>query len=88
MHHTFIYNYISENKFIRVASLRNRLLTAPEIQAQLNATRSTDVSTPTFQRRLCDDGLKGIIAAKKPLLRVINRKKRHASVKKTQKLDI
>ena len=62
----------SENKFIRVTSLRNRRLTAPEIQAQLNATRSTDVSTSTVQRRLRDAGLKGRIAAKKPLLRIIN----------------
>ena len=46
--------------------------------------RSTDVSTSTVQRRLRDAGLKGIIAAKKPLLRVINRKKRHASVKNTE----
>ena len=72
----------SDNKFIRVTSLRNRRLTAPEIQAQLNATRSTDVSTSTVQRRLRDAGLKGRIAAKKPLLRVINRKKRLAWAKK------
>ena len=74
----------SDNKFIRVTSLRNRRLTAPEIQAQLNATRSTDVSTSTVQRRLRDAGLKGRIAAKKPLLRVINRKKRLAWAKNTE----
>ena len=57
-------------------------LTSPEIQAQLNSTRSTDVSTSTVQRRFRDAGLKGRIAAKKPLLRVINRKKRLAWAKK------
>ena len=66
-------------KFIRVTSLQSRRLTAREIQAQLNATRSyTDVSRFTVQRRLTNAGQKGRIAANKPLLRVINRKKRLA----------
>ncbi|MBN3271930.1 AFF4 protein, partial [Polyodon spathula] len=64
-----------------VTSLRNRRLTAPEIQAQLNATRSTDVSTSTVQRRLHEAGLTGRIAANKPLLRVQNKRKRLAWAK-------
>ncbi|KAJ8389837.1 hypothetical protein AAFF_G00113060 [Aldrovandia affinis] len=53
----------SENKFIRVTSLRNQRLTAPEIQAQLNASRSKDVSTSTVRRRL--RVARRILAAKK-----------------------
>ncbi|MBN3288591.1 TCB1 transposase, partial [Polyodon spathula] len=64
----------SENKLIRVKSLQNRRLTVPEIQAQLKATRRTDVSTSTAQRRLREAGLTGRIAAKKPLLRVQNKR--------------
>ncbi|MBN3281274.1 BIG1 protein, partial [Polyodon spathula] len=62
-------NSESDNRLIRVTSLRNRRLTAPEIKAQLNASRSTDVSTSTVQRRLREAGLTGRIAAKKLLLK-------------------
>ncbi|KAL7850445.1 hypothetical protein SRHO_G00197940 [Serrasalmus rhombeus] len=47
----------SENKFIRVTYEQNGDLTAPQIQAQLNATRKTEVSISTIQRRLREAGL-------------------------------
>lgn len=65
-----------EDKFICVESKRNRTRTAPEIREQLNSTRETQVSVSTVQRRLRDYGLKGCIAAKKPLLRKQNKVKR------------
>ena len=65
-----------ENKYIRVSSLINRCLTAPEIAASLNSTRQTPVCTDTVRRRLRSVGLMGRVAKKKPLLRYANRKKR------------
>ncbi|MDF4304952.1 helix-turn-helix domain-containing protein, partial [Vibrio parahaemolyticus] len=58
----------AEDKFIRVTSLRNRQKTAPEIRAQLNSTRSNNVSVETVRRRLRESGLKARVAARKPLL--------------------
>jgi hypothetical protein len=63
----------AEDKFIRVP--------ASEIAAQLNASQSSSNrhnSTSTVQRRLCESCL----AAKKPLLKDINKKKRLAWAKK------
>ena len=65
-----------EDKYIRVSSLMNRRLTAPEIAASLNSTRQTPVCTDTVRRRLRSVGLMGRVAKKKPLLRSANRKKR------------
>ena len=75
----------AEDKFIRVTSLRNRQLTAPQIRAHINALQSSSsrhISTSTVQRRLRESGLHGGIAAKKPLLRMNNKKKRLAWAKK------
>ncbi|KAL1261386.1 hypothetical protein QQF64_006651 [Cirrhinus molitorella] len=50
----------AEDKFIRVTSLRNRKLTAPQIRAQIIATQSScsrHISTSTVQRRLRKSGL-------------------------------
>lgn len=47
----------SENNFIQLACEQNEDLTASEIQAQLNANRTTDVSVSTVQRRLWEAGL-------------------------------
>lgn len=60
----------SDVKFIRVTSLRNCKLTAPQIRDHLNASQSTSnthISTSTAQRRRYESGLYGQIAAKKPL---------------------
>ncbi|CAJ0940501.1 unnamed protein product [Ranitomeya imitator] len=69
----------SEDKFIRVTSLRNHRLTAAQIRDQVNATQSSSTrhtSTTTVKRRLCAAGLYGKIAARKPLLRTGNKQKR------------
>ena len=42
--------------------------TATEKDAQINASQS-NISTSTVQRRLCESGLHGQIAAKKSLLK-------------------
>ena len=44
-----------EDKYIRVSSLRNRLLTSHQLVASLNSTRKTPVSTSTVKRRLRDE---------------------------------
>nr|XP_042906549.1 uncharacterized protein LOC122271000 [Parasteatoda tepidariorum] len=56
-----------EDKFIRLQIKRQRTRTAPEINEELNATRQKIVSVSTVQRRLRDYGLKGCVAATKPL---------------------
>ena len=63
----------------RISSLE---LTAPQIAAQINASRNWHISTSTVQRRLRESGLHGRIAAKKPLLKDTNKKKRLAWAKK------
>ena len=60
-------------------------LPASEIAAQINASQSSSnrhISTSTVQRRLRESGLHGWIAAKKPLLKDTNNKKRLAWAKK------
>ena len=66
----------------RIISLE---LIAPQIADQINASESSNnrhISTSTFQRRLCELGLLGQIAAKKTLLKDTNNKKRLAWAKK------
>lgn len=65
-----------DDKFIVLSSARNRRLTAPEITANFNKTAEKTVSMSTISRRLNDAGLGGRVAAKKPLLRQVNKKKR------------
>ena len=48
----------------------------------LHRVQLTDLSTSTVQSRLCESGLHGWIAAKKPLLKATNKKKRLARAKK------
>ena len=58
----------------RISSLD---LPASEIAAQINASQSSSnrhISSSTVQRRPCDSGLHGRIAAKNPLLKVTNKK--------------
>ena len=67
---------------LRISSLE---LTAPQIAVQMNASQSSSnrhISTSTVQRRLRESGLHGQIAAKKPLLKDTNNKKRLAWAKK------
>jgi transposase len=61
----------AEDKFIRVK-------TAHQISAQINASQGSSnrhISTSTVQRRLHESGLRGRIAAKKPLLKDTNKKR-------------
>jgi hypothetical protein len=62
---------------------------ASEIAAKKNASRSSsNRHVSTVQRRLRESGLHGRLAAKKPLLKDTNKKKRHAWAKKhEQKLS-
>ncbi len=79
----------TEDKFIRVTSLRNRKLTAPQIRAHMNASQSSrHISTSAVQRRLYDSGLQGWIAAMTPLLRKNNKNKRIAWVKKHEEWTV
>ena len=58
---------------------------ASEITAQINSSQSSSnrhISTSTVQRRLCESGLHGLIATKKPLLKDTNEKKRLAWAKR------
>ena len=48
----------------------------------LHRVQVTDISTATVQRRLCESGLHDQIAAKKPLLKNTNMKKRLAWAEK------
>lgn len=60
-----------------VISKRDRKKTAPEIREELNHSRPNDpISVTTIKDRLNTYGLRGRIAAKKPLLRVVNKLKR------------
>ena len=68
----------SEDKFLRVNSLRDRRLTGEQLQAQLNTGRSKEVSVSTVKRRLRAAGLTGRVAVRKLLLRWQNKKKRLA----------
>ena len=56
-------------------------LPASEMAAQINASQSSSnrhISTSSVQRRLRESGLHGRIAAKKPILKDTNNKKRLA----------
>ena len=59
----------AEDKFIRVTSLRN---CSPN---KCFRVQVTDISTSTVQRRQCESGLHGRIAAMKPLLKDTNKKR-------------
>lgn len=66
----------SEDKHLRVSSLRDRCLTVPQLTEQLNSNRTKSVSNSTVRRRLSSAGIHGRISARKPLLRPQNIKKR------------
>ena len=68
----------SENtdKLIVVTSKRNRHLTASEIAAEVSTATGKTMHVSTVKRRLAEAGLRGCVAARKPLLRPVNKKKR------------
>ena len=61
----------AEGNFIWVTSLHDRRLTAPNISTEQKQC-CEKMSTSTVRRRLCEAGLYGRIAVKKPLLRKQN----------------
>ena len=68
--------------------IRSLELPVSEIAAQINASQSSSnrqISTSTVQRRLRESCLRGQIAAKNPLLKDTNNKKRLAWAKKHEK---
>lgn len=70
------YTSKAQDELIRDTSLCNRRLNAPEIKAQLNEHHGTKTSTSTVLRRLREVGLKGCVSARKPFLKVPNKRKR------------
>lgn len=65
-----------DEKYIALLSKKNRKLTAPDITAEVNKRRNDPISVTTVKRILQKNGLHGRVAARKPLLRPANRKKR------------
>ena len=61
----------SEDKFLRVNSLCDRRLTGQQLQAQLHSGRSKQVSVSTVKRRLGVAGLTARVAARQPLLKML-----------------
>ena len=66
----------SKDNFIVITRKQNRSLTAPEICAEVNKSRSKLVSLTTVKRRLRDAKLFARVAIRKLLLRPQNKKKR------------
>ena len=65
-----------QRKISSVTNLHDRKLTASNISAQLNQCHGKNVLTSTVRRRLCEAGLYGRIAAKKPMLKKQNNVRR------------
>lgn len=65
-------------KYLRLASLRDRKKTARELRDECNKLlpKIEQVSRSTVSRRLCENGLYGRVAVRKPLLREVNVRKR------------
>uniref|UniRef100_A0A3B5A8L7 Transposase Tc1-like domain-containing protein n=1 Tax=Stegastes partitus TaxID=144197 RepID=A0A3B5A8L7_9TELE len=61
-------------RHLKILSARDRRKTTADLQPEMNASRSEseNVSRMTISRRLMEQGLKGRIAATKPLLRPVN----------------
>lgn len=70
-----------DDLFVTISSKRNRFHTARDIRANLLESREANVSISTIKRRLGESGLKGCVAARKPLLRQQNKIKRLAWAK-------
>lgn len=65
-----------DDRRIQMLSKRSRFRTVPDIRAEINETLSKPISAATVNRRLHEIGLYGRVAAKKPLLRAVNIRKR------------
>ena len=76
-----------EKNFIKVTSLRDRRVTAPNITAQLNQCHKKNESIFTLKRRLCEAGLYGRISVKKPLLKTAKQCQKAPVGPGTQRMD-
>lgn len=65
-----------DNSHILLISKADRFKTASDIRAKINQTLAEPISLNTVKRRLRENGLVGRIAAKKTLLRSVNKQKR------------
>ena len=65
-----------EDQFIKLTSLRSKRATVSDIQSSINAIREKTIRKTTVTRRLAASGLKGRVTCCKPLLRIINKRKR------------
>lgn len=66
----------NDDRHLLLISKAKRFKTAADIRAEINPTLAKPISLTTVKRRLREKGMIGRIAAKKPLLRPINKKKR------------
>lgn len=64
-----------DEKILTISSA-NRFDTAPKIRSKINEQLPNPISISTVQRRLREKGMMGRVAAKKPLLRAMNKIKR------------
>ena len=64
------------------------MLTAPQLMAEMNSTRETGMFLTTVKQRLRSNGLFGQIAARKPLLRSVNKQKRLKWAKEHEKWTV
>lgn len=78
------YKILSEkdHRYIRLLSIRDRRKTLPAITSEFNSGRQLQVSHSTIRRSLLKWGLVGRVAARKPLLRKQNIRKRLAFARK------
>ena len=67
---------VSDERYIKLLSIRDRRKTVPVITQEFNSMRENKVSQSTIRRSLIRSGLRGRVAAKKPLLRSFNIKRR------------
>lgn len=65
-----------QDMMIKRISLSDRKLTAPKITSIYNSSNDVPIGVSTVKNRLKKAGLNGRVAAKKPLLRIVNKRKR------------
>ena len=79
---------VKEDKYIVQSALRNRRLSVPDLTEQINKSLNNKISDTTVRRRLHQNGIFGRVAARKPLLRTANVKKRLKWAKEHKKWNI
>lgn len=67
---------IREERILERMSLRNRRLSSKDLSSQLYQQYKVKISPRTMRRRLCDVGLKGCKARRKPYLTPAHKKQR------------